>query len=215
MVDSTKGSKYPNLASALIAFQSDLPKVTKDSTADTGKYAYSYTSLDKLVDVALPKLTAVGLGYTAVPTYNDAGDFVLRAKLIHESGEEFVGDYPLGRADAPAQAIGSVISYARRYAFLSLTGIAPAGEDDDGAAGEAAAGKTTRARATEKEAPKVDDIDAIRAKISSILASEDNDLTGDDANAALAKISKTTDPKGWTLIHYKKALAELEKLSQG
>lgn len=215
MAEATPKYKYPNLASALAEFQKTLPSITKTATANAGTYKYSYTPLDKLAAAILPKLAEVGVAYTAAPHITEEGEFVLRAKLIHESGDEFGGDYPLGKSSAPAQAIGSVISYARRYALLSLTGVAPEDEDDDGAKGEEAAGSTRKSPAQKApaKAPEVT-IDSIREKISAILASEDNDLTGDDANAALAKIAKSDDPKKWTLVHFEKALAELEKLAK-
>lgn len=214
MAEATPKYKYPNLASALAAFQADIPKISKSSTADAGSYKYKYTPLDKLVAEVLPKLSAVGLAYTAAPHVDESGEFVLKAQLVHESGEVFGGNYPLGKSTAPAQSIGSVISYARRYALLSLTGVAPDDEDDDGAAGQEAAGSTRKAAAP-KAAPAGDTIESVREEISAILGDEDNGVTGEDANSKLAELSKTTDVKQWTLAHYKKTrdflLAEAKK----
>lgn len=121
---------------ALVEFQKDLPHVGKDSRADIetkggGKFGYSYADLTAITEAALPLLTAHGLAFSAKPTLNDAGTFVLRYELKHEQGHSDGGDFPL--TQGTMQQIGSAITYARRYAFCAVTGIAPGGEDDDGA----------------------------------------------------------------------------------
>ena len=61
---------------------------------------------------------------------------VLAYSLLHKSGGAVAGEYPLPRDGSP-QAIGSALTYARRYALCAVTGVAPGGSDDDGAAAEA------------------------------------------------------------------------------
>lgn len=214
---TSKALKYETLYAALAAFQADLPRVTKSAEADAGKYKYSYTPLEKLVEAVFPKLAAVGIAFTAVPHLREAdGAFVLRAKLVHESGETISGDYPLGNAGAPAQAIGSVVSYARRYALLSLTGVAPEGEDDDGSKGAEAAGTTAPpSRASKPKSAAASTVDSVRAEISALLADDSNNLTGEDANALLSEASGSAEPKSWQLKHYQAALEGLKaKIAQ-
>ena len=110
-----------------------MPKVAKGSTADTGTYKYQYAGLDAVTDAVMPALGKVGLAFIALPTLNDAGHFVLSYSLVHEAGAEISGEYPLPDKGT-SQALGSAITYARRYALCAATGIAPGGEDDDGAA---------------------------------------------------------------------------------
>lgn len=199
---------FPNLNSALSAFQSTIPVPTKDSSADAGKYTYGYASLDALVPVIFPRLSAVGLAYVAVPDVNEQGVFGLRAKLVHTSGEEVGGFYPLGSPNAPAQAIGSAISYARRYALLSLTGVAPTGEDDDGASAQKsppAAANTDR-----KEAPGST---GAQAKVTALLNDPTSLVTGDDANAVMGEIAPGKTPGEWTAKHLTECLARLEALN--
>lgn len=121
-----------SLAAALAAFQQELPKVNKGNTANTGTYSYRYADLADVSTLVLPLLGKHGLSFSAKPTLDDAGRFVLEYTLRHEGGEFDVGRYPLSANGTPQQ-IGSSISYARRYALCSVTGIAP-DEDDDGAA---------------------------------------------------------------------------------
>lgn len=203
-------TQFENLTAALADFQKNIPVPKKESSADTGKYSYDYAGLDALTPLILPLLAERGITYTTVPHLNSRGDFVLKARLTHVSGESVGGNYPLGNPNAPAQAIGSAVTYARRYALLSLTGVAPTGEDDDGAKGAEAAGST---KPKAEPAAAKDSIDSLRSEIGRILGDESNNLTGEDANAILAKVSDTEDATKWTLVHYKKGLAELKKLA--
>jgi len=126
-----------SLAEALALLQADLPEVRKDKTAQvksekTGQsYSYSYADLAVVSKALLPKLAALGLSFTCKPTMID-GRFVLAYRLLHVSGDDDSGEYPLPSSGTP-QAIGSAITYARRYALCSVTGLAPESDDDDAA----------------------------------------------------------------------------------
>lgn len=126
------------LAEALAAVQADIPAIPKTAKATIpGKdgrqgYNYDYADLEGVTDAILPLLGKNGLAFTAWPTLDD-GRFVLAYALIHKSGEERTGVYPLPAQGRP-QDIGSAITYARRYCLCAVTGAAPGGEDDDGAA---------------------------------------------------------------------------------
>lgn len=213
MTDTT--NKYPNLASALIAFQADIPVVSKGDSANTGKYSYSYASLEDVASKVYPKLAEVGLAYSAAPDLLEDGTFGLRAELVHESGETRGGFYPLGNPNAPAQAIGSAITYARRYALLALTGVTPVGEDDDGARADNA---ERQAAPPVADAPAKESVEALREKISQMINSDR--LSGEDANRVMAEVTTTkAKPKGktpgeWTVTDLKKGLVELEKIAK-
>ncbi len=131
------------LAEALVQLQAQLPRVAKDHEAvvtsqRTGKtHKYAYADLTDVSEVIMPLLAALGLSFIACPTLADDMDhrFVLRYRLMHISGDEIYGHYPLPSQGSP-QEIGSAITYARRYALCAVTGLAPGGDDDDGQAAE-------------------------------------------------------------------------------
>ncbi len=140
-------TQRPKLAAALAAFQAEIPKVLKSSKADIqpreGRaYSYEYAELGAVNEAVMPLLGKHGLSFLSKPTWVSRPDsstvFVLIYKLMHSSGEMEVGLWPLPPPDrATMQSLGSAITYARRYAFQAVTGVAPApGEDDDGAAAE-------------------------------------------------------------------------------
>src|ERR1035441_2494843 len=126
------------LFAALAEVQAELPSITKGETAqvksDKANYSYKYADLAAVSAAILPVLGKHGLAFTARPTLLDGHGFVLAYSLVHVSGEREDGIYPLttGSSATPTQ-IGSLITYARRDCLCAVTGVAPAGEDDDAA----------------------------------------------------------------------------------
>lgn len=128
--------KYESLAAALAAFQADLPSVNKGSTGQVGQNRnYKYADLGDLNAAVLPRLAAVGLSFSTKPTLNESGKFVLAYVLRHVSGESDGGEWPLPDS-GNSQAMGSAVTYARRYSLQAVTGVAPDEDDDGRAAGE-------------------------------------------------------------------------------
>ena len=60
--------------------------------------------------------------------------WVLRTKLAHISGEYIDSLFPLTPKDWTSQAMGSAVSYARRYTFQAIINQVSGSEDDDGSA---------------------------------------------------------------------------------
>lgn len=138
---------HASLAEALAAFQTELPKLTKDEkakvkgeTKDGRSYdrSYGYADLAQVVETVLPVLGKHGLSVTSKNIFTSDG-YILRVTLLHENGESDFGDWPLPdpRQSGP-QDIGSAMTYGRRYLTLALSGAYPGGEDDDGAKAQGA-----------------------------------------------------------------------------
>jgi len=131
----------PELNKALAKLQGRLPHIPKGETGKvegTNKqgakfsYTYTYADLHGVSAAILPLMSEVGLAFTARPTINGQGKFVLAYSLLHESGEELSGEYALPDPERfKQQDIGGVITYARRYCLCAVTGVAPAEDDDD------------------------------------------------------------------------------------
>lgn len=119
MTDST-------FAKALAEFQKDLPAVTLDG--DNPHFKSKYATLANVTNIVIPKLVEHGFAFTTGSRVED-GLLILEAKLLHESGEYESASFPI--ADTNPQKVGSAVTYYRRYALASLTGIV-ADADDDG-----------------------------------------------------------------------------------
>jgi hypothetical protein len=126
----------PKLAGALLKLQDAAPTLTKDATGQIQSRSYKYTPLDTIVEKIGPLLVDNGLVWTTRPS-GSAEAPTLVYELIHaESGEAIAGEMPLMIGENPtSQALGSAITYARRYALTAVLNLV-ADEDDDGAAAQ-------------------------------------------------------------------------------
>jgi hypothetical protein len=133
--NSDQPGQYDSLKAALSAAQAEIPAVKKDKTAhvqpkDGRAYKYSYADLYDMFAVGMPWLAKFGLGFTAKPTINQDGKFVLAYQLFHgATQQEEAGEYALPTSGTP-QSVGAAITYAKRQVFSALTGIV-ADEDND------------------------------------------------------------------------------------
>jgi len=125
---------YGTLHAALAAVQANLPTVAKTQTADTGKYSYDYASLADVNAAVLPLLAGHGLTWVCLPSVPEQK---MDGVLTHVgSGGTIVATWGLPKTADP-QALGSAITYGRRYLLSAVVGLVPDG-DDDGAAAQAA-----------------------------------------------------------------------------
>lgn len=129
MADQTPKS----LDEALLIFQANPPTLVKDKRGQVGNQKTKYADLVQVNAVVLSELNKLGVVYKTKPTLRaEEPKFVLAYELTHvASGTSEAGEYPLKLAENP-MAMGSAITYARRYVLLALTGVAAEDEDDDG-----------------------------------------------------------------------------------
>ncbi|TKI92586.1 recombinase [Bacillus wiedmannii] len=117
------------LAKSLVLFNLEVNKIAKD--ADNPFFKNNYATLDTIIDEIRPILSKHGLSIMQIPS-GDGQNVTLKTLLLHESGEWLESDeLTMKPVKNDPQAVGSCITYARRYslaAFLSLN----TGEDDDG-----------------------------------------------------------------------------------
>lgn len=133
---------------ALAAAQAELVNPPKTRTADTGKYKYAYADIGDVLDTVRPVLAKHGIALTQ-PTEIRDGTIVLRT-VLSKGDQSISSEYPVCSLNGNHQAMGSAMTYARRYALTSLLGIA-AVDDTDGE-GAAPAGEGPRVKMTSSEA---------------------------------------------------------------
>jgi hypothetical protein len=104
-----------------------------------------YADLSAVWEACREALTANGLAVIQSPGPIAEGRLEMTTMLVHSSGEWIRGalTIPLGKVDA--QAYGSAVTYARRYALSAFVGVSP--DDDDGVAATKAKPSPTRAPA--------------------------------------------------------------------
>ena len=132
------------LAEALAKAQGQIEGAKKDKANPFFKSVYA--DLASVWDACRKPLSDNGLSVTQCPEEADNG-IAIETMLLHSSGQWIKSRYTMPVSKLDAQAVGSAITYARRYALSAVVGIAP--EDDDGNA--AAAAKTAKPKTEQKE----------------------------------------------------------------
>ncbi len=119
------------LAKALNKMQGELKTVCRDKI--NPYFNSKYADLSAIWDACRKPLADNGL--SLIQTTDRVGeDIVLETLLLHETGEWIKGKLPINAVRDEPQAIGSAISYARRYAMSAMLGIV-SDEDDDAESG--------------------------------------------------------------------------------
>lgn len=166
------------LATALSAAQGEFDAAVKDTANPFFKSKYA--DLSSVVEATRPALSKHGLSIIQLPRSQD-GCIQLETILLHKSGE-FIGDtlaLPVSKQDA--QGYGSAMTYARRYGWMAVTGIAP--EDDDGNAavrGATPAAANANGRKSSAQAKRDGDDTAIKGRLSGAITVEEIDAVWSD-----------------------------------
>ena len=118
-----------------------------------GKGSYKYVKFEDLMAVVFPVMRDLGLRFAFQSTTGTAA-VTVNGKLVHRGGHseatEVTLPFDFGPGRNSLQAVGSAISYAKRYCAELLLNVVREDEDDDGQA----AG-TKRAAAPTKGADKL------------------------------------------------------------
>jgi len=120
------------ISAALVALQSEM--VTVDKSATNPFFKSAYAPLPEVMQTAQPLLAKHKLA-VLLPLTNLDGESAIKTIIVHESGQMLEFDpLPLMLSKQDAQGQGSAITYARRYAIMSVLGMVADNDDDGNAA---------------------------------------------------------------------------------
>lgn len=127
-----------------------IENVRKERVAQVGKFSYRYVDLTDALEVVRDALEPEGCALIQEPA-SDGGDWLhMTTTVLHTSGQ-WIRSSPLTmRLPADAQALGSLITYMRRYQLMAMFAIGA--DDDDGQAAKAAVAKAPPSSRTPDEA---------------------------------------------------------------
>ena len=173
-----KSESIIELGTALALAQAEMSNPAKNAKNPFVKS--SYADLAEVINISKPTLAKFGLSIIQMP-YAMNGHVGVETTIIHKSGEYISSrlNMPHG-AKKDAQAVGSAITYARRYSLAAMAGIAQ--EDDDG---NNASGKKPKTAL-----PKVD-----KARIEAALAALNQHFENgeDDKAKTMLKFAEQED----------------------
>lgn len=138
------------LTKALCAFQSEVKNPFASEAvhvrSDKGNYSYNYTPLSEILALVRPILAKAGLAVNqsvgSEPASSNGKDVIavtVTTRLAHTSGQWIETDPLKILTGGSPQAVGTVITYARRYQLSAVLGITSDDDDDaNGAEGKQA-----------------------------------------------------------------------------
>lgn len=125
----TMSKDIKDISVALIALQSELKEAPKNAV---NPYFHSkYADLSSVISTAKDALTKNDLAITQLMEETDGSLVKLTTMLVHKSGQYITSTITLRPKATDPQGMGSAITYARRYQYMAIIGMAA--EDDDGA----------------------------------------------------------------------------------
>ncbi len=123
---------------------------TAEKSSQNPFFHSTYADLASVWEACRKPLSDNGLSVTQLIS-KDGEKQILETVLFHSSGQYISSTLVLTPKDDTPQAIGSSITYARRYSLAAIVGVSSDDDDD----GEAAEGRTAPdKRRQEPEAPK-------------------------------------------------------------
>lgn len=128
-----------DLATALAKAQGEIENAVKDGKNPHFKGS-SYATLASIWNAIRAPLSKHGIAVMQCPSTDENGSVLMTTRLVHSSGDWMQSHMACKPAAGTAQALGSVITYLRRYALAAMVGIAP--EDDDGNSGSGTGNNT-------------------------------------------------------------------------
>jgi len=126
----SQSPELDQLATALAIAQGSIQGAVKDRTNPAFKS--SYADLASVWDACRTALSANGLSVSQHPGRLEDGSATVTTILLHKSGQHISSVCAALPRDQSPAAVGSVVTYLRRYALAAAVGVAP--EDDDGQA---------------------------------------------------------------------------------
>lgn len=131
--------------------QAEFPSIRKTKKAHNSLYA----PLSSEVAQMQPVLSKYGFSFRHEVSENDNSSVTVRCILAHRDGHSesatLTGPADTSGSKNNIQAIGSSVTYLRRYTFEAVTGLVTADQDDDGNA----VGRKPTQRVSQKQADQI------------------------------------------------------------
>lgn len=195
------------IAGALAKAQRNFGQIKKTKTAKIkpknggAEYSYKYADLADVLEAVEPALNAEGI-FLMQRTSRVQGGVLATSTLLHESGEWIAtSGMHMPLAGDGAQAVGSAITYAKRYDVCGLLGVASDADDD----GRTAQGGTSGAQRSNQPKAKSNAKEAITPEQREALVAK---LMEGGMPAGAAKSSASKVHAG----NYAKSMEKAEKL---
>lgn len=206
------GENLGELFAALAMARQEFGALTKGKSAsiksDKGSYGYTYADLSDVIEATAAALAKHGLVIIQEPevvSENGRQMVVINGCIAHKSGGVYsLRPLPLPVTGGTAQAIGSAISYGRRYQLTAALNLAAADDDGD----EASSGAVQKSQAQAPRLPSQQKaqqtkraVDATTGEIKDTSNPFDDNVPTDAELEILGKWATPDDAFAWAVEH--------------
>ena len=121
--------KDRNIYSVILQARGMIGAVSKN--AKNPFFKSNYADINNVIETITPVCESLGIVFTQCPKVIDGKDVLYTRLTLQDNTESFIdSEVRLLLPSADMQKLGSAITYARRYALISMFGLET--EDDDG-----------------------------------------------------------------------------------
>lgn len=184
-----KSESIQNLSNAMAEFQKKIKQPLKD--ANNPFFKSQYVPLENVVEAITETGSQLGLSFMQFASSDETGSIEVATLVMHSTGEyiEFPPVRMKPESNKP-QAVGSAITYAKRYALSAIFGITSDKDDD----GNEATGLNKPVDKQQKQQPK--------------------QQTQDDATGTIEKYWTELEKLGVDVAEVKKYLCDKHKVGK-
>lgn len=169
--DSNTGDAGSEFWAAFAQAFGEFGAAHKDSS--NPHFKSKYADLASVMDAIRGPLAKHGLGMVQFACEAPEGSVCVRTVLGHSSGQFISSNFTMPVRDPKnPQAVGSALTYARRYAAMAICGIAPDDDDGNSAAKQGPSDKLAFGMG-ETLVALVDNVDALKALFTTVKGSPD------------------------------------------
>ena len=146
-----KSESIQNLSKAMAEFQKSIKQPLKD--ANNPFFKSQYVPLENVVEAITETGSSLGISFMQFASSDETGSIEVATLVMHSTGEyiEFPPVRMKPESNKP-QAVGSAITYAKRYALSAIFGITSDKDDD----GNEATGLNAQVEKQPQQQPKQD-----------------------------------------------------------
>jgi hypothetical protein len=154
------------IAAALAKAQAGIVQPAKTRTAmiksDKASYGYKYADLNGIIEAYRQPFSDNGLSVIQ-SAMTEPDIVIITTMLLHSSGQWFRSSLTMPVPERRPQALGSAITFGRRYALSAMVGVAP-DEDDDATTAEGKIPARAETKPAPRQMPKVLDAEQVPFK---------------------------------------------------
>jgi hypothetical protein len=205
MEAQNRSESMAQLAQALAIAQGQIENASKGS--ENPYFKSMYSDLASVRDAIRKPFADNGLAVVQLPSAIGS-QVTITTVLMHKSGEWISSSLTMTAKDASPQAIGSAITYCRRYALGAVSGVAP--EDDDGEKAQGHEPKGSKKASEEVGKQKLTELQKPREKTPEEHRDYRDNVMPEEIHAFCRAVDKDPEQFSHVLVNFRRQFIRMK-----